>query len=419
MSHCLLHVHFFLRPSSPFPHPYTSNIHSSIERMSGRILEQGLPRTPSRPLVISSPFLLARFVVFSLLVYLSLTALGFAAWNVGASRAAGANVAGASIFLIFNGIAMCLFVTMALTNIRFLSFSTSQVTFECVWTGIFTVLQIAASIDVTLSGPPTFCDARAPLSICASITILVPISWLAATLLLGYFVAVLALCVSHLRVHLDLWSTPIYEVAWFDDGKNKHSSAPQLPPLDTSPIHLTITPPLLQDQNESAVVVENQPSRTEPDSEPEPVREQRLPSNPNVWWDSITPGRAGRDHPFTIRRPRERPPSHRSSSLRRTSSSSARRNDWDRPRVAPATLPYYQPQYGRVWQQPPQPLPQLNEEEESFDVSPHYTIDPDPSDVVLNENEPIPVGDRSHWVRAAQSPGPYVPPRPPRRSQYG
>ena len=78
--------------------------------MSSRILEQGLSRTPSRLLVISSPFLLVRFVVFcqyetislerpwtpthaavGLLIYMSLTALGFAAWNVGASRAAGVN----------------------------------------------------------------------------------------------------------------------------------------------------------------------------------------------------------------------------------------------------------------------------------------------------------------------------------------
>lgn len=246
----------------------------------------------------------------------------------------------------------------------------------------------------------------------------------------GYFVTVLALCVSHSHVHLYLWSTSIYEVAWFDDGKSKHSSAPQLPPLDTSPIHLTITPPLLQDQNENAVVVENQQSRTEPILELEPNRGKPLPSNPNVWWDRIIPGRAGRDHPFTIRRPGERPtahyyPNHRLSSSRRSTSSSARKNDWDGPRAAAATLPYHQPQYGHVRQQPPQPLPQLNEEEESFDVSPNHTMHPGPSvmvDVVLNEDEPIPMGDRSQWVRAAQSPGPYVPPRPPqkaRRTQYG
>jgi len=240
---------------------------------------------------------------------------------------------------------------------------------------------------------------------------------------LGYFITVLALCVSHLRVHLDLWSTPIYEVAWFDDGKNEHSSAPQLPYFDKS-IHFTITPPLLQDQNDTAVIVENRQSRTEPDPELEPGREKSLPLNRNVWWDRIVPGgRAGRDHPFTIRRPGEQPtnhhyPNHRSSSLRRASLlSPASRNDWDGPSVAAATLPYYQPQYGRVLQQPPQPLPRLNEEEESFGVSPHQMIDPVPSamvDAALNENEPIPVGDRSQWVRAAQAPGPHVLPRPKR-----
>jgi len=88
-------------------------------------------------------------------------------------------------------------------DISFLS--TSMIGFECIWTGVFTTLQmgtycyydclfavfglslmlsdsIAASIFVTLSGPPEFCDAKTPISVCSSITILVPISWLAATL---------------------------------------------------------------------------------------------------------------------------------------------------------------------------------------------------------------------------------------------
>lgn len=41
---------------------------------------------------------------------------------------------------------------------------------------------IAASIFVTLAGPPESCGAKAPLAFCASTTILVPISWMAATL---------------------------------------------------------------------------------------------------------------------------------------------------------------------------------------------------------------------------------------------
>ena len=41
---------------------------------------------------------------------------------------------------------------------------------------------IAGSIFVTMSGPPEFCDTKAAISVCASFTILVPITWLASTL---------------------------------------------------------------------------------------------------------------------------------------------------------------------------------------------------------------------------------------------
>jgi hypothetical protein len=226
---------------------------------------------------------------------------------------------------------------------------------------------------------------------------------------LGYFVTILALCVSHLRVLPELWSTPVYDIEWFDDGKSKNTSAPQLPPLDTSPIHLTITPPLLQAQNDGGADVENQQFRADPN----PDLERSLPSTPNVWWDRIIPGRAGRDHPFAIRRPGERPPNHYYPEL----STSARRNDWDRPRVVAATLPSYQPQYGRGWQQQQQP----QQQQESFGVSPRRIMDDHGLsavvDVMLNEDEPIPMGDQSQWVRASHAPGSYVPPRPPRRAR--
>ena len=219
--------------------------------------------------------------------------------------------------------------------------------------------------------------------------------------MLGYFVAILALCIAHVRVHPELWSTPIYNVAWFDDERNKHTSAPQLPPLNTSPIHLSITPPRSQDD------VENQP--------PAGLnREKPLPSSPNVWWGRMLPGRAGRDHPFTIRRPGERAPDHYYPTHRSSSSAlrggSAKRNNRDRPRVAAATLPYYHSQPGRGWQQQRQ---EVQGDSSRFGVSPD--LDPGPSvmvDVVVNEDEPIPLGDQSQWVRAAQTPGPYIPPPP-------
>jgi hypothetical protein len=206
----------------------------------------------------------------------------------------------------------------------------------------------------------------------------------------------------------ELWSISIYDIAWFDDGKSKYTFPPQLPPLDTS-VRFTVTPPNFRDED-SDPDVQNQ--QLQADLDP-----RSLSTTSNVWWHRMTRGRAGRDHPFAIRRFGERAASHSlghglsSSSLAKAA---ARRNDRDEPTVVSTILPYYQSQYVNGWQPPQQ---------ESFAVAPRRTVDPGPSnmvDVVLNEDEPVPVGDRSQWVRAVQtvqSPGPYIPRRSSRRAR--
>lgn len=228
--------------------------------------------------------------------------------------------------------------------------------------------------------------------------------------MLGYFVAILALCVAHLRTHPRIWSTSIYDIAWFDDGEGKRSSAPQLPPLDTSPINLSITPPLPRPHADDDV--ENRPPA-------EASREKPLPSSPNVWWGRMFAGRAGRDHPFTIRRPGGRATGHyypdyqSATEPRRNNRNNNDNGEMEEPtRLAAATLPSYRPQLpGREWQQR-----ETQDESTRFGVVPDQpTGNPGPSftvNVVLNEDEPIPVGDRSQWVRAPQAPGSYVPPPP-------
>jgi hypothetical protein len=91
-------------------------------------------------------------------------------------------VDGASIFLIFNGIVISLSIAMyvstslaplnnqiihaqfffipfrALAGLKISSFSTSQVAFECAWTGIFTFLQIGTVQFAKLSS--TLCRCR-------------------------------------------------------------------------------------------------------------------------------------------------------------------------------------------------------------------------------------------------------------------
>jgi hypothetical protein len=191
-------------------------------------------------------------------------------------------------------------------------------------------------------------------------------------------------------------------MTWFDEGKR--SSVPQLPPLNTSPIHLSLTPPLPQPPADADV--ENRLPT-------EPSREKPLPS-PNVWWGRMFPGRAGRDHPFTIRRPGGRARDHYYPSFR-ASTAPRRNNNRDRDestRVPAATLPSYLPQPGRGWQQAT--TPGVLSDRPGPVAGPSVV-----ADVVLDEDAPIPVGDRSQWVRASRAPGPYTPPPPPRSPLRG
>lgn len=331
---------------------------------------------PARLLLVKSPFLLVRFVIFSLLIYLGLTALGFAAWEVGASRAAGVRVNGASALLIFTSIATSLCIAASSVDVKISSLKVSMAGVECLWTGVFSSLQIAASVFVTLVGPPESCEARAPLAVCASTTILVPVSWLSATLLLGYFIAITTLCITHLRLYPALWSTPLYDIAWFVEGnaEDKRNSAPQLPPINTSTLTRLSVASRRHSTSSLPRDVENQvPVSTSPD------REKALPSpaSSNVWWGRLLPGRAGKDHPFSIRRVK-RPEFQWEG------------NEGNLGYGLHASSTY------RGLQVP------------SSDVS-QFPPYPSVTEVAFNEDEPIPLGDRSQWVRAARVPKPYAP----------
>ncbi|KAI0299651.1 hypothetical protein B0F90DRAFT_1727490 [Multifurca ochricompacta] len=460
------------------------------------------------PILIKSPFLLFRLVMFCLLVYMSLTALVFAAWNVALTRskaAAGAPLDGASVLIICTEITTflcivawvffllhlldfkfsyiftyCTFLNVnitnrALANFKFSFFSTSLAGFECAWTGIFASLQIAASIVITLcSPPPDLCKERTPLSICASTTILIHISWLAAITLLGYFITITALCIAHLRVHPTLWSASVYSILWFANGhhsldsisravnnndndndnddddddappmvkalKHKHNSAaPQLPPLGSTsnPAPFlsivvprgnlaisTPSPPQRQGvrartgleagvEAETDGKLQHPPDREIPQSQsqPQPQPQLRSPLSPlsdaqspnaSVWWDRLNPGRAGRDHPYHFRR---------GNSVATAKAAEYRlqfHGATTESEVATTTSPSSEGQQHR--ELGPSSVV-VGAGTPTIITSRELVRDHDhgKKTVVgaseLNEDEPIPFGDRSQWVRALQRTG--------------
>src|SRR6266436_6433635 len=195
---------------------------------------------------------------------------------------------------------------------------------------------------------------------------------------LGYFVAISTLCITHLRVYAALWFTSVYTIVWFidDNATDKRSaqSAPQIPPLETSgPTRLSV---FSRRHSTSSIPrdVENQQLSGSPNLE------KPLPSSPtpsNVWWGRLLPGRPGRDHPFCFRRAKGAELKWWANGEPENNEHELAAGDYNDPPKYPGS----QPQTPAAGESRFLPYPPAS----------------------LNENEPIPVDNRSEWVDAEQA----------------
>ncbi|KII88626.1 hypothetical protein PLICRDRAFT_176193 [Plicaturopsis crispa FD-325 SS-3] len=209
-----------------------------------------------------NPFIVARFVAFSLAVYLGILTLVFASWNIGAAKAAGVPgechvflarlsssdiaraVPGAAIFLIFNSCALLLAVAVAMVELCFPKATTAQVQFECGWTAILSALQLAATLDATVNGPPVLCRDQEHWGVCASSYLVVSVSWSSSMTLLAYFLALFVTSMMHARTYPNLWSLTVYKVPWFTE--RDALQPPAVPTKDVYAPSTTSTPPSLR-----------------------------------------------------------------------------------------------------------------------------------------------------------------------------
>ncbi|KAI0093528.1 hypothetical protein BDY19DRAFT_256851 [Irpex rosettiformis] len=168
-----------------------------------------------------NPFLIARTVFFCILVYLNVLAIGFAAWNVSAMKSAKMPVLGAPIFVIFNACALFFFQLLAIAELASPCARTAQIGFECGWTAVMSILQLAATIDITLNGPPTYCYQTASgrlWALCSSSNVLVAIAWASSSILLLYFLTIFITSASHYSSYRGVWWTTVYNMPWFEKG---------------------------------------------------------------------------------------------------------------------------------------------------------------------------------------------------------
>ncbi|KAK7043584.1 hypothetical protein VNI00_008195 [Paramarasmius palmivorus] len=166
-----------------------------------------------------SPFIVARFTFFLLLLLLNFLILVFAAWNINVVLAAGLTVPGSQPLLLFNSCAALILLTMGLTPMVWPHLNTAHLTIETIWAQLLAFLQLGAAIGSTVSSSEMVVNKD--WSIRASALLLVPTTWLVSLLQLAYFLVLFVAAMSHSRVQQEIWTSSIYDIRWFGFTNNR------------------------------------------------------------------------------------------------------------------------------------------------------------------------------------------------------
>ncbi|KAG0705911.1 hypothetical protein DFH29DRAFT_234223 [Suillus ampliporus] len=170
---------------------------------------------------MQNPFLIVRAIFFT--------------WNIVSSTSSGMPVPGAAAFLIVNSALIFVLATLAYSAEAICPKARpAHVKFECGWTVLMGILQLAASICVTTAAPPALCQSETTWTICASAALLVPISWLATFIMLVYCVTLCVMAATHVYFMPTLWKTPVAMVPWFNLTESMAVPFPSRPLSDIS-----------------------------------------------------------------------------------------------------------------------------------------------------------------------------------------
>jgi len=184
---------------------------------------------------MQNPFIIIRFVFFSLMTYMTVLTIVFASWNVAATISSGLSAPGASVFLILNGCSLFAFIAAGLAELVSPNTRAANVAFECGWTAIFSLLQLGAAVGVTVNGPAIQCQPGTTWGVCASSYLLVPLSWLSSFAVIAYFLTLFGTTMAHMHAYPSIWWRTVYSVPWFvSPTSNETTIQPKLRSLSHS-----------------------------------------------------------------------------------------------------------------------------------------------------------------------------------------
>ncbi|KAI0928598.1 hypothetical protein AcW1_005798 [Taiwanofungus camphoratus] len=172
-----------------------------------------------------------RYFVFVLFIVCSVIICSVSAWNLTFTQAIGLNysvqvdaflIAVSALGLLFIFPIMFIDILRKDTLIR-------QVRFECLWVGIFWILELSGAVAVTASKPDIVCIAQGSemsLNPCTSMKVLLAFTWIATVNLLIYFCALAVIAIIHYHEDPLVWKSSTLDYAWFTIRTSLGNSPP-------------------------------------------------------------------------------------------------------------------------------------------------------------------------------------------------
>lgn len=221
----------------------------------------------------ASILLAYRFVLFVLFVVCNAIIASVAVWNHGMPGATGRD-AQISVYLIFVGVLGVAFIipTVAVDLFRKNAVS-SRVWFECLWIGIFCLLELAGASALTAIMSNMSCSAAAGnMAVCTSALVLLAFTWLITILLLIYLLGLTLSAVLHQEEGVSVWQSSVRFFPWYKT-RTSLNSAPASPTRQwKKPLQLASSRPQATRQATLAqpekFVAKNRVPRQEPTYEP-------------------------------------------------------------------------------------------------------------------------------------------------------
>ncbi|GJE95203.1 hypothetical protein PsYK624_113840 [Phanerochaete sordida] len=226
----------------------------------------------------ASILLAYRYVLFVFFVICNAIICSVAVWNHGLPEVTGHDFQ-IDAYLIFLGALGVVFIipTVAIDLFRRHAVP-SRVWFECLWVGIFCLMELAGAAALTANQSNMSCSSAAnTMDVCTSSLVMLAFGWLITVMLLVYLLALTLSAILHHDDGVPVWQTSVRFFPWFATRASL-ASAPASPTRQwKKPLQLSTEP---RPQMRQAVL--EQPARPVPRAEPSYEPSRPAPPPPRV-----------------------------------------------------------------------------------------------------------------------------------------